>query len=181
MLLKLLSVSIVNCIEFFGFVSALLWLKHQKRSMVREILIETYSTFVSTCVTGWFVFFLLSFILSVSFSWFPRILFHSLHACYIIKMLALNAYTCTVYSVYTMVNKNVTIWHADLWMRKYLFIVQQTTNGSINNMRCTFFFPWSFEIPCLLCVQYLNLDVEPSDKCHHDLGETIVRCTISIQ
>lgn len=45
-----------------------------------------------------------------------------------------------MYSVYTMVNKNVTIWHADLWMRKYLFIVQQTTNGLINNMRYTFFF-----------------------------------------
>lgn len=126
MLLKLsIFVSIVDCSQCFGFVSALLWLTHHMRLTNREILMAKFQPFVDW-FTGWFAFSSL-------------ILFHSLHTLATIKQnVGIQCITQQIQCM-AMVNKNVTIWHADLWMRKYLFMVQQTTNGSINNMRCTYF------------------------------------------
>lgn len=66
MLLKLsIFVSIVDCSQCFGFVSALLWLTHHMRLTNREILMAKFQPFVDW-FTGWFAFSSL-------------ILFHSLH------------------------------------------------------------------------------------------------------
>lgn len=144
MLLKLsIFVSIVDCSQCFGFVSALLWLTHHMRLTNREILMAKFQPFVDW-FTGWFAFSSL-------------ILFHSLHTLVTIKQnVGIQCITQQIQCM-AMVNKNVTIWHADLWMRKYLFMVQQTTNASINNMRCTyfvfsFFFHFIFIKSCGFCV-----------------------------
>lgn len=78
-------------------------------------------------------------------------------------------------------NRNVTIWHADLWMRKYLFIFQHISYthkmDSVNNVH-----NWNVRKIIVFClIPYSECIHFPLNMAYHDLHNTMVHCTILIQ